>query len=92
MNLKLLVNKLEVIASAPNGVNLLRSLILDMALSGQLSAGTIHFEPRLLGDITSIRTGKLDANASSEDGKYPFFTCAKDPLRISSFYPFFVFQ
>lgn len=85
MNLKLLVNKLEVIASAPNGVNLLRSLILDMALSGQLSAGTIHFEPRLLGDITSIRTGKLDANASSEDGKYPFFTCAKDPLRISSF-------
>lgn len=85
MNLRLLTEELEVIASAPSGVNLLRTLILDMALSGQLCAGQIHFEPRLLGDITSIKTGKLDANASSEDGNYPFFTCAKDPLRISSF-------
>jgi type I restriction enzyme, S subunit len=38
-----------------------------------------------LGDITKIRTGKLDANASSEHGKYPFFTCSKDPLRIDSY-------
>jgi type I restriction enzyme S subunit len=38
-----------------------------------------------LGDLTKIRTGKLDANASSEDGEYPFFTCARDPLRISSY-------
>ena len=85
MNLTLLVDELNVFTSAPNGVNLLRTLILDMALSGQLSASAIHFKPRLLGDITQIKTGKLDANASSEDGKYPFFTCAKDPLRISTF-------
>lgn len=38
-----------------------------------------------LGDITKIKTGKLDANASSEDGEYPFFTCAQKPLRISSY-------
>ncbi len=38
-----------------------------------------------LGDITKIRTGKLDANASSENGTYPFFTCSKDPLRINSY-------
>ena len=38
-----------------------------------------------LGDLTQIRTGKLDANASSPDGEYPFFTCSKDPLRISSY-------
>lgn len=25
-----------------------------------------------IGDLTKIRTGKLDANASSEDGQYPF--------------------
>lgn len=37
-----------------------------------------------LGDLTKIRTGKLDANASSPNGKYPFFTCSKDPLRINS--------
>jgi len=38
-----------------------------------------------LGNLVSIKTGKLDANASSKDGKYPFFTCAKEPLKISSF-------
>ena len=37
-----------------------------------------------LGDLTKIRTGKLDANASSANGKYPFFTCSKEPLRINS--------
>jgi type I restriction enzyme S subunit len=38
-----------------------------------------------LGSLTKIRTGKLDANASSENGEYPFFTCARKPLRISSY-------
>ena len=38
-----------------------------------------------VSDFTKIRTGKLDANASSEDGKYPFFTCSKEPLRISTY-------
>lgn len=38
-----------------------------------------------IGDITKIKTGKLDANASSEDGEYPFFTCSKEPLWISTY-------
>ena len=38
-----------------------------------------------LGELTKIRTGKLDANAASDDGKYPFFTCSKEPLRISTY-------
>ena len=38
-----------------------------------------------IGDLTKIKTGKLDANASSEDGKYPFFTCSKEPLKISTY-------
>ena len=38
-----------------------------------------------VSDLTKIRTGKLDANASSEDGKYPFFTCSKEPLRTSTY-------
>ena len=38
-----------------------------------------------LGELTKIRTGKLDANASSPDGEYPFFTCSKEPLKISSY-------
>lgn len=85
MNLSLFASNLEMLANSKNGMNLLRTLILDMALSGKLSEHKIEFESKLLGDIAAIRTGKLDANASSEDGIYPFFTCAKDPLRISSF-------
>ena len=38
-----------------------------------------------LGDLVRIRTGKLDANASVDNGKYPFFTCSKQPLRIDSY-------
>jgi len=38
-----------------------------------------------IGDITKIRTGKLDANASSENGAYPFFTCSKEPLKIDTY-------
>ena len=38
-----------------------------------------------IGILTKIRTGKLDANASSEDGQYPFFTCSREALRISSY-------
>ena len=38
-----------------------------------------------LGDLARIRTGKLDANASSPNGKYPFFTCAINPLRIDTY-------
>ena len=38
-----------------------------------------------LGNYVKIKTGKLDANASSTDGKYPFFTCSKEPLKISTY-------
>ena len=38
-----------------------------------------------LGQLTKIKTGKLDANASSEEGIYPFFTCSKEPLKISNY-------
>ena len=34
-----------------------------------------------LGEITSIKTGKLDSNASVSNGIYPFFTC--DPSTLS---------
>ena len=38
-----------------------------------------------LGDYVNIRTGKLDANASSESGQYPFFTCSVTPLKIDTY-------
>ncbi len=38
-----------------------------------------------LGKLTRIKTGKLDANAASQNGIYPFFTCSREPLKISSY-------
>jgi type I restriction enzyme S subunit len=38
-----------------------------------------------LGNLVRVKTGKLDANASSADGTYPFFTCSEQPLRIATY-------
>ena len=85
MNTKTLLQNFEVLSIAPGAISRLRELILNLAVTGKLSHNSDSWTLRTLGEIANIRTGKLDANASSPDGKYPFFTCAKDPLRISSF-------
>ena len=36
-------------------------------------------------NVFNTRTGKLDSNAATENGKYPFFTCSKDILYIDDF-------
>lgn len=36
-------------------------------------------------DVFNTTTGKLDSNAAREGGKYPFFTCSKEVLRIDKF-------
>jgi len=36
-------------------------------------------------DACNITTGKKDSNAAVENGLYPFFTCAPEPLKINSF-------
>jgi len=36
-------------------------------------------------DVFNTTTGKLDSNAMVENGKYPFFTCAKEVFRIDRY-------
>lgn len=43
------------------------------------------WEIKTIGSICDIKTGKLDANAASNDGVYPFFTCSQEPLRIDKY-------
>ncbi|MBZ1529993.1 restriction endonuclease subunit S [Leuconostoc mesenteroides] len=43
---------------------------------------TDDWEERKLGDITKISTGKLDANAMVENGKYDFYTSGIKKYRI----------
>ena len=38
-----------------------------------------------LKSISRIQTGKKDANYGSQDGEYPFFTCAAEPIRCHGY-------
>ncbi len=43
------------------------------------------WEEKKLGKLCKIRTGKLDVNAMDENGKYRFYTCAKDYYMIGEY-------
>lgn len=43
------------------------------------------WEVERLIDIANVSTGRLDSNAGSRDGIYPFFTCSKEPSKIDSY-------
>ena len=38
-----------------------------------------------LSEIANFSTGKLNSNAAVDNGKYPFFTCAPEPLKIDTY-------
>ena len=38
-----------------------------------------------LSDIAKFTTGKLNSNAATKKGRYPFFTCAPEPLKIDTY-------
>ena len=38
-----------------------------------------------LCEIAKFKTGKLNSNASKNEGRYPFFTCAPEPLKIDTY-------
>ena len=38
-----------------------------------------------LAEIAPILTGKKDANFGTDDGQYPFFTCAQEPIKAPSY-------
>lgn len=44
-----------------------------------------EWEEKQLGQLCSITTGKLDANAMVEDGQYRFYTCAREYYQIDKY-------
>jgi len=62
------------------------------ALLNQLFSQKLRFpqfsdewQQTTLGEICTIKTGKLDANAMIEGGRYPFFTCAKQTHQTDTY-------
>ena len=43
------------------------------------------WEKKKVGEVTPIKTGKKDANFGTENGEYPFFTCAQEPIKAPSY-------
>lgn len=63
----------------------LRQEQLNEVRTVSLSEAKHRWSLEKLGNVCQIKTGKLNANAQVEDGKYPFFTCDAKPYRIDTF-------
>lgn len=62
--------------------------VMQRVLSGEVRFNGFKDEWKevKLSDICkSIKTGKLDANAMEENGKYRFYTCAKEYYKINTY-------
>ena len=46
---------------------------------------TSEWNKTALSEISSFTTGKLNSNAAVENGKYPFFTCSPETLKINDY-------
>jgi type I restriction enzyme S subunit len=46
---------------------------------------TVDAEKVSLGSLVDIKTGKLNSNASVENGQYPFFTCSREIFAIDNY-------
>lgn len=64
-----------------------KQYLMDVLLTGKvrLPGFTDEWKKFHLRELCSIRTGKLDANAAVENGRYPFFTCSREELRINKY-------
>lgn len=62
---------------------LAQSVFLEMF--GDPNSNAHRWDKITFSEYFSITTGKLDANAMVEGGRYPFFTCAKEPSTIDTF-------
>lgn len=46
---------------------------------------SLKWEKAKLGDIVSFKTGKLNSNAATPNGTYPFFTCSQETFRTDTY-------
>lgn len=53
-------------------------------VNGRVKRVPVDWSIKKIGEISDIETGKKNANAGSDDGVYPFFTCSKENKKINS--------
>jgi type I restriction enzyme S subunit len=57
--------------------------LVDAMFDSYLSS--LSYETVKLGDLVNITTGRLDANAATDDGEFTFFTCSRETYRIDNY-------
>jgi type I restriction enzyme S subunit len=58
-------------------------VLVDAMFKSYLSS--LSYETVKLGDLVNITTGRLDANAATDDGEFSFFTCSRETYRIDNY-------
>lgn len=61
------------------------SKCLFFEIFGNLNNNSLNLPIKQWSEIFFTTTGKLDSNAMVLNGKYPFFTCAKESFRINEY-------
>ena len=69
---------------------LYKEWFVDLHFSGHENVKIVDgvpegWEKKLVGDVTPIKTGKKDANFGTDNGPFPFFTCAQEPIKAPSY-------
>ncbi|MCQ2259237.1 MAG: restriction endonuclease subunit S [Bacteroidaceae bacterium] len=69
---------------------LYKEWFIDLRFPGYENANIVDgvpegWEKKKLEDFCNVFTGKKNANAAEQNGKYKFFTCSDTPLKINSF-------
>lgn len=59
--------------------------LFDSYLNSILNLKRAGWKETAVGEIATVRTGKVDANHQTDDGAYPFFTCAVDRFRSPTY-------
>ena len=80
-----LIGELDKLIAKKQGI---KQATMQQLLTGKkrLAGFSGEWEVKRLGELCEkITTGKLDANAMSEEGEYPFFTCAKENYWIDNY-------
>ena len=55
------------------------------AISAKIFTTLNEVKTEKLGNLCTITTGKLDANAMTDDGQYMFFTCSRETYKTDTF-------
>ncbi len=69
---------------------LYKEWFVDLHFSGHENTKIVDgvpkgWEKKQVGDVTPIKTGKKDANFGTDNGPFPFFTCAQEPIKAPSY-------